>query len=51
MQDDVLSAFHATYFSVGILSMLAAAIFFQLNAEDGRTTPRRVEPEHGVEEH
>jgi len=50
-QGDVLSAFHATYFSVGILSMLAAAIFFQLNADDGRTTPRRVEPEHGVDEH
>ncbi len=51
VQGDVLSAFHATYFSVGILSMLAAAIFFQLNAEDGRTTPRRVDPPPGPETH
>lgn len=51
VQGDVLAAFHATYFSVGILSMLAAAIFFQLNAEDGRTTPRRVDPETDVSEH
>lgn len=48
---DVLSALHATYLSVGLLSMLAAAIFFQLNAEDGRITPRRIEPEHDVSEH
>nr|WP_294977417.1 multidrug transporter subunit MdtD [uncultured Pseudomonas sp.] len=50
-QGDVLSAFHATYFSVGLLSMLAAAIFFQLNSDDGRTTPRRVDPENNVNEH
>ncbi|WP_162962473.1 hypothetical protein, partial [Pseudomonas aeruginosa] len=40
-----LGAFHATYVSVGLMSMLAAAIFFQLGSEDGRTSPRRVDPE------
>lgn len=44
-QDTVLGAFHATYVSVGLMSMLAAAIFFQLGSEDGRTSPRRVDPE------
>ena len=32
-QDTVLGAFHATYVSVGLMSMLAAAIFFQLGSE------------------
>lgn len=46
---DVLGAFHATYLSVGAMSMLAAAIFFQLSGEDGRTSqaPRRLEPDDG----
>ncbi|TWI56674.1 EmrB/QacA subfamily drug resistance transporter [Pseudomonas duriflava] len=42
---NVLSAFHATYLSVGLLSMLAAAIFFQLQAE-----PNRKAPAHRVED-
>ncbi|MFN3768418.1 MAG: multidrug transporter subunit MdtD [Ectopseudomonas guguanensis] len=32
----VLQAFQATYLCVGLLSMLAAAIFLQLDAKDGR---------------
>ncbi|KAF1051716.1 MAG: putative transport protein HsrA [Stenotrophomonas maltophilia] len=49
---DTLSAFHATYLSVGLMSMLAAAIFFQLGSEDGRSaSPRRVEPENRVDDH
>lgn len=33
----VLQAFQATYLCVGLLSMLAAAIFLQLDAKDGRS--------------
>ena len=32
----VLQAFQATYLCVGVLSMLAAAIFLQLDGQDGR---------------
>ena len=42
---DVLSAFHATYLSVGLLSILAAAIFGQLPGN-----PDRKAPSHRVEE-
>lgn len=34
--DSVLGAFQLTFLCVGILTMLAAAIFLQLNREDGR---------------
>jgi EmrB/QacA subfamily drug resistance transporter len=34
---DVLGAFQATFLSVGLMSMLAAAIFFQLSSDDGRS--------------
>ena len=34
---DVLGAFHATYLCVGLLSMLAAAIFLQLARDSGRS--------------
>ena len=46
---DVLGAFHATYLSVGLMSMAAAAIFFQLARDDGRSAqaPRRLEPDDG----
>ncbi|MBO3277846.1 multidrug transporter subunit MdtD [Pseudomonas schmalbachii] len=45
---DVLGAFHATYLSVGLMSMLAAAIFFQLGSEDGREAQiRRVDAAEG----
>ena len=33
----VLEAFQATYLCVGLLSMLAAAIFLQLDTKDGRS--------------
>jgi EmrB/QacA subfamily drug resistance transporter len=33
----VMRAFHATYISVGLLSVLAAAIFLQLRSEEGAT--------------
>jgi predicted MFS family arabinose efflux permease len=42
---DVLSAFHATYLSVGLLSILAAAIFSQLPDE-----PEHKAPTHRAEE-
>lgn len=38
--DNVLRAFHWTYISVGVMSMLASAIFFQLGSQDGRVTRR-----------
>jgi hypothetical protein len=34
--EHVLQAFQATYLCVGLLSMLAAAIFLQLDANEGR---------------
>ncbi|SDO33617.1 multidrug transporter subunit MdtD [Pseudomonas jinjuensis] len=49
---DVLGAFHATYLAVGVMSMLAAAIFFQLGSGDGRTVKSaKVEVENQVSEH
>ncbi|MBM7062300.1 multidrug transporter subunit MdtD [Pseudomonas sp. UL073] len=40
--DSVLGAFQATFLCVGLLTMLAAAIFLQLTGEDGRSA-RKVE--------
>ncbi|BAN46123.1 putative drug resistance transporter [Metapseudomonas resinovorans NBRC 106553] len=40
----VLTAFHATYLCVGAVTLLAAAIFFQLPPDSGRVV-RRLEPD------
>lgn len=45
---DVLSAFQATYASVGLLSMLAAVIFFQLGPWDGQAARRRPQRENDI---
>jgi hypothetical protein len=38
--DTVLGAFQLTFLTVGIMAMLAAAIFSQLSKEDGRRVRR-----------
>jgi HAMP domain-containing protein len=46
----VLSAFRATFLSVGALSMLAAAIFLQASRETGRRVqPLAAEPEKSAQ--
>ena len=39
---EVLHAFHATYLCVGLLSALAAGIFFQLRGREGSATPATI---------
>ena len=47
--DTVLGAFQLTFLTVGIMAMLAAAIFLQLSPKDGRKRKPKANSEHDLE--